>query len=148
MVDSQVCVSFCYIAKCITCTTHISTLFQIFSHVGHYRVLSRFPCAIQQVLIRVYIYLIHMHIYIYIYIYIHIHTYLFMLCCCSVAKSSPALRDPRTAACQAPLSLTISRSLLNLMPIELVMFSMLMVTFVCQSQPPNLPFHPTPFLPR
>ena len=26
---------------------HISTLFRFFSHIGHYRILSRVPCAIQ-----------------------------------------------------------------------------------------------------
>ena len=30
---------------------HISLFFRFFSHIGHYRVLSRVPCAIQQVLI-------------------------------------------------------------------------------------------------
>ena len=30
---------------------HISSLFRFFSHIGHYRVLSRVPCTIQQVLI-------------------------------------------------------------------------------------------------
>ena len=30
---------------------HISTLFRFFCHTGHYRVLRRVPCALQQVLI-------------------------------------------------------------------------------------------------
>ena len=42
-------------------------------------------------------------------------------CCCSAAKSSPTLCDPGTAACQAPPSSTVSRSLLIFMSIELVM---------------------------
>ena len=42
-------------------------------------------------------------------------------CCCSVAQLCPTLTTPWTAACQASLSLTISRSLLRLMSIELVM---------------------------
>ena len=33
----------------------ISTLFQIISHIGHYRVLSRVPCALQYVGIFTYI---------------------------------------------------------------------------------------------
>ena len=41
--------------------------------------------------------------------------------CCSVAKSCPPLVTPRTAACQASLSITNSHSLLKLMPIDLVM---------------------------
>ena len=40
-------------------------------------------------------------------------------CCCSVAQSCPTLCDPMD--CKAPLSLTISRSLLKLMSIESVM---------------------------
>ena len=39
----------------------------------------------------------------------------------SVAQSCPTLCDPWTAACQASLSITNSRSLLKLMSIELVM---------------------------
>ena len=41
--------------------------------------------------------------------------------CCSVSKFCPTLCDPMTAAHQASLSFTISRSLLKLMSIELVM---------------------------
>ena len=41
--------------------------------------------------------------------------------CCSVAQSCLTLCSPSAAACQASLSFTISRSLLNLMSIELVM---------------------------
>ena len=39
---------------------HISTLFffRLFSHIGHYRVLSRVPCAIQQVLISYLFYIL------------------------------------------------------------------------------------------
>ena len=40
-------------------------------------------------------------------------------CCCSVAQSCPTLCDPMD--CKASLSLTISRSLLKLMSIQLVM---------------------------
>ena len=40
--------------------------------------------------------------------------------CCSVAKSCLTLCAPRTAACQASLSITNSWSLLKLMSIELV----------------------------
>ena len=40
-----------------------------------------------------------------------------MHCCCSVAKSCPTLWTPWTAACQAPLSSTISQSLLRFMSI-------------------------------
>ena len=42
-------------------------------------------------------------------------------CCCSVTRSCPTLCDPWTAALQAPLSFTISWSLLKLMSIESVM---------------------------
>ena len=40
--------------------------------------------------------------------------------CCSVAKSCPALCDPLTTACQASLFFTISQSLLELKPTQLV----------------------------
>ena len=46
-----------------------------------------------------------------------------MHCCCSVAKSCPSLWTPWTAACQAPLSSTISQSLLIFMSIESVVLS-------------------------
>ena len=46
-----------------------------------------------------------------------------MHCCCSVAKSCPTLWTPWTAACQAPLSSTISQSLLRFMSIESVVLS-------------------------
>ena len=39
----------------------------------------------------------------------------------SIAQSCPTLCDPETTACQAPLSLGISQSLLKFMSIELVM---------------------------
>ena len=42
-------------------------------------------------------------------------------CCCSVSKSCPSLSDSWTAARQAPLSSTNSRSLLKFMSIESVM---------------------------
>ena len=46
------------------------------------------------------------------------------LCCsCSIAKSCSTLLTPQTAACQAPLSCTISQSLLKFMSIESVMLS-------------------------
>ena len=41
--------------------------------------------------------------------------------CCSVTQSSLTLCNPRTAACQASLSFTISWSLLKLMPVESTM---------------------------
>ena len=43
----------------VTQHTHIriSTIFQILPHIGHYPVLSRVPCAIQQVLIRYLLYI-------------------------------------------------------------------------------------------
>ncbi|CAI9169129.1 unnamed protein product [Rangifer tarandus platyrhynchus] len=44
-------------------------------------------------------------------------------CCCSVTKSCLTLCNPWTAACQAPLSSTISQSLLKFMFIELLMLS-------------------------
>ena len=44
-------------------------------------------------------------------------------CCCSVSKSCPTLWNPWTAACQTPLSFTVSQSLLKFMFIELVMIS-------------------------
>ena len=46
-----------------------------------------------------------------------------MTCCCSVAKSCPTLVTSWTAAHQAPLSSTISQSLLKFMSMELVMLS-------------------------
>ena len=42
-------------------------------------------------------------------------------CCCSVTQSCPLLVTPWTAACQASLSFTTSKSLLKLMSIESVM---------------------------
>ena len=51
---------------------------------------------------------------------------LWWLCCCyccSVAKLCSTLWTPWTEACQAPLSSTISQSLLRFMSIELVMLS-------------------------
>ena len=42
-------------------------------------------------------------------------------CCCSVTKLCPTLCDPWTAACQVPMSSTISWSLYTFMSIELVM---------------------------
>ena len=57
----------------------ISILFRLFSHIGHYKVLSRVPCAIQWVLISyliiciaIYYIYIYTHIYIVIYLYIYI----------------------------------------------------------------------------
>ena len=44
-------------------------------------------------------------------------------CCCSVAKSCLLFVSPWTAAHQAPLSFTVSRSLLKLVSIESVMMS-------------------------
>ena len=44
-------------------------------------------------------------------------------CCCSHPKSCPTLATPWTAAHQAPLSFTVSRSLLKFIFIELVMSS-------------------------
>ena len=44
-------------------------------------------------------------------------------CCCSVAKSCPTLEISWITACQAPLSSTVSWSLLKFMSIELVMLS-------------------------
>ena len=44
-------------------------------------------------------------------------------CCCSVAKSCLTLCDPINCSSQAPLSITISLSLLKLMSFELVMLS-------------------------
>ena len=35
---------------------HVSILFQIFSHLGYYRILSRFPCALQWVLVEYILY--------------------------------------------------------------------------------------------
>ena len=43
-----------------------------FSHIGHYRVLSRVPCAIQQVLISNLFYIVkcvHMHIFSFIHLF-------------------------------------------------------------------------------
>ena len=34
---------------------HISVLFRFFSHIGYYTVLSRLPCALQQVLVTYFI---------------------------------------------------------------------------------------------
>ena len=47
--------------------------------------------------------------------------YVRQCCCCSVAQSCQTLCDPWTAAHQASLSFTISRSLLTLMSIDSVM---------------------------
>ena len=45
--DLQCCVNFRCPAKWINCTyTYIHSFFRCFSHIGHYKVLSRVPCAI------------------------------------------------------------------------------------------------------
>ena len=46
-----------------------------------------------------------------------------MRCCCSVAKSCLTLCDPMNCSSQAPLSITISLSLLKLISFELVILS-------------------------
>ena len=50
IVDLQCCVSFCRAAKWISYTyayvAYIYSFSRVFSHIGHYRVLSRVPCAI------------------------------------------------------------------------------------------------------
>ena len=52
IVDLQCCVSFRCTAKWISYTyTYIHSFYRLFSRIDHYRVLSRVPCAIQQVLI-------------------------------------------------------------------------------------------------
>ena len=62
---------------------------------------------------------------------------------------SDSLRPPRTAACQAPLSFMISKSLLKLMPIELVMhptISSSVASFSClQSFPASRSFQMSQF---
>ena len=45
----------------------------------------------------------------------------YMQCCCSVAESCPILYDPVDCSTQAPVSFTISQSLLKLMSVESVM---------------------------
>ena len=47
----------------------------------------------------------------------------YMPCCCSVAKLCPTLCDPVDCSTQAPLSFTISQSLLKFMSIESVLLS-------------------------
>ena len=55
IIDTQCCISFCYTAKWISYTyiyiyiyISLSPLFcKLLFHVGHYRLLSRAPCAIQ-----------------------------------------------------------------------------------------------------
>ena len=56
---------------------------------------------------------IHMHTYT--------HVYTWACCCYLVAKSCQLFVTPRTSACQASLSFTISRSLLKFMSTESVM---------------------------
>ena len=51
IVDLQFCISFSYIAKWLLYIYMYPVFFSWFSHIGYYRVLSRVPCAIQQVLI-------------------------------------------------------------------------------------------------
>ena len=44
-----------YVCVCVrVCFIYIYKYIYIFSHIGHYRVLSRIPCAIQQVLLVIY----------------------------------------------------------------------------------------------
>ena len=50
-------------------------------------------------------------------------------CCCSVVKSCLTLRPPWTAAFQASLSSTVSRSFLKLMSIEVVIISNHLILF-------------------
>ena len=72
------------------------------SHIDHYRVLTRVPCAIQQVL-RSYPFYIQLF-------YLFTHTVM-----------SNSLITPWTAECQASLSFTVSQILLKLMSIESMM---------------------------
>ena len=52
IVDLQYCVSFRYTAKRFSYTyTYIHSFFRYFSHIGYHRIVSRFSCAIQYVLV-------------------------------------------------------------------------------------------------
>ena len=77
--------------------THMSSLFRISFPLGHHRALSRVPCAYNSFSLVIYFILLFSH---------------------SVVSNS---ETPWTAARQAPLSFTNSRSLLKLMSIESVM---------------------------
>ena len=71
--------------------THIYPLFfKFFSHIGHYRVLSRVPCAVQQVLV---VYLFYIQWCVYVFIFPSSHFLIFFLAalglrCCTLAFSS------------------------------------------------------------
>ena len=47
IVDLQCCISFSYIAKWLLYIYIYPVFFSLFSHIGHYRELSRVPCTIQ-----------------------------------------------------------------------------------------------------
>ena len=77
---------------CVSAVEQIKLVFRLFSHIGHYRVLSRFPCAIHRSFLVIY------------FIY-----------CCSFARF---FVTPWTAATQASLSFPISQNLLNSCPLS------------------------------
>ena len=62
--------------------------------------------------------------------------------CCSVTESCPPFETPKTAACQDPLSFTISWILLKLMPTESVMPSNHLI-FCCTLLLPRMHVHKT-----
>ena len=69
IVDIQCSVSFRCIAKLISYTHNIVTLFRLFSHIGYYRILHRVPCAIKRFVLIIY--------FLYSYVYVNLSLLIF-----------------------------------------------------------------------
>ena len=84
---------------CVSAVEQIELVFRLFSHIGHYRVLSRVPCAIHRCFL-----VINFIYQFYVVVQSLSHAWLFVTLW--------------TAAPQASLSFTISRNLLNSCPLS------------------------------
>ena len=92
--------------------------FRFYSHIGHYRVLSRVPSAIQQILIS-YLFYIQQCVYVnplevfyYLFLFIYLFIYLFLavlgLCFCARAFSSSGKLGPLLIVVRGPLTVVTS----------------------------------------
>ena len=67
--------------------------------------------------------------------------YTVLCCCCSVTECCSTLWDPMDCSTQAPLSFTVSQSLLKLVSIKLVMLSNHLILLSPSPLALNLPQH-------